>query len=120
MTKDEAIEWLVEAIEALHALKDFAQKSALVMSIRAIQRGGGGTVHLAQYFAAEARAVHADAMRGPEWSSEAHERDYRVLSFCAAVLRATVEEEQGPDLATVGHVHELGSCGHCDGEGGRL
>jgi hypothetical protein len=99
MTKDEAIEWLVAAIDALIALKDTAHKSELTVAIRAVQRGGAGPDHLARAFAAEAQGLRDDAATRPEWSREVYERDARVLGFCAAVLRATVEEERGPDLA---------------------
>jgi hypothetical protein len=99
MTKDEAYIWFAHARDALDYLGDGTREHDLFMARRSLTYGNAATAAQSVAFEEHAKSAWAVAREAPEWSRAVCERDARVLGFCAAVLRATVDDEQGPDLA---------------------
>jgi hypothetical protein len=102
MTKREANSWLVEAAGVVVFLAHWQDPRCHHHVSIAIEtlKSSEGSRRLAAFYDVRAITVlrWAAKARHPQARS-AWRYEARVLGFCAAVLRATVEEERGPDLA---------------------
>lgn len=100
MTKDEAVSWLRAAravVREFPLVNATGEREALSEALDALHYGAVDQTAMRCRSAAIKTLRYATRMRRAHDIRELKRREARVLGFCAAVLRATVEEsEDGP------------------------